>query len=221
MNATTVLSEIIKNAKESRENLLTINLISTVEKELKDIRSSEDFLEVGNTILYLSTLIALKSELLLYLFSLESSKRKKEMSEDTELMEIFSIIQRSMSKKNTFKKAQYVEVEEADSVPLSKLSKIVQKLLERESYLDEKEIKKNEISIKETMKMLKEEIKKKKKIVFQELFAGKRSRLEIVLMFLAILILAKSKFAKITQKDTFAPIYVVYSNEKRRIPLSN
>lgn len=221
MNATTVLSEIIKNAKESRENLLTINLISTVEKELKDIRSSEDFLEVGNTILYLSTLIALKSELLLYLFSLESSKKKKEMSEDTELMEIFSIIQRSISKKSTFKKVQYVEVEEEDSVPLSKLSKIVQELLERESYLDEKEIKKSNISIKETMKMLKEEIKKKKKIVFQELFTGKRSRLEIVLMFLAILILAKSKFAKITQKDTFAPIYVVYSNEKRRIPLSN
>ncbi|MCD6107826.1 MAG: hypothetical protein J7J57_06460 [Caldisericaceae bacterium] len=221
MSATTVLSEIIKNAKESRENLLTINLISTVEKELKDIRSSEDFLEVGNTILYLSTLIALKSELLLYLFSLESSKRKKEMSEDTELMEIFSIIQKSISKKNTFKKAQYVEVDEEDNIPLSKLSKIVQELLERESYLDEKEIKKNNISIKETMKMLKEEIKKKKKIVFQELFTGKRSRLEIVLMFLAILILAKSKFAKITQKDTFAPIYVVYSNEKRRIPLSN
>jgi len=211
MSATTVLSEIIKNAKESRENLLTINLISTVEKELKDIRSSEDFLEVGNTILYLSTLIALKSELLLYLFSLE----------DTELMEIFSIIQKSISKKNTFKKAQYVEVDEEDNIPLSKLSKIVQELLERESYLDEKEIKKNNISIKETMKMLKEEIKKKKKIVFQELFTGKRSRLEIVLMFLAILILAKSKFAKITQKDTFAPIYVVYSNEKRRIPLSN
>jgi len=221
MSAITVLSEIIKNAKESRENLLTINLISTVEKELKDIRSSEDFLEVGNTILYLSTLIALKSELLLYLFSLESSKRKKEMSEDTELMEIFSIIQKSISKKNTFKKAQYVEVDEEDNIPLSKLSKIVQELLERESYLDEKEIKKNNISIKETMKMLKEEIKKKKKIVFQELFTGKRSRLEIVLMFLAILILAKSKFAKITQKDTFAPIYVVYSNEKRRIPLSN
>jgi len=221
MSAITVLSEIIKNAKESRENLLTINLISTVEKELKDIRSSEDFLKVGNTILYLSTLIALKSELLLYLFSLESSKRKKEMSEDTELMEIFSIIQKSISKKNTFKKAQYVEVDEEDNIPLSKLSKIVQELLERESYLDEKEIKKNNISIKETMKMLKEEIKKKKKIVFQELFTGKRSRLEIVLMFLAILILAKSKFAKITQKDTFAPIYVVYSNEKRRIPLSN
>jgi len=143
------------------------------------------------------------------------------MSEDTELMEIFSIIQKSISKKNTFKKAQYVEVDEEDNIPLSKLSKIVQELLERESYLDEKEIKKNNISIKETMKMLKEEIKKKKKIVFQELFTGKRSRLEIVLMFLAILILAKSKFAKITQKDTFAPIYVVYSNEKRRIPLSN
>ncbi len=221
MSATTVLSEIIKNVKESRENLLTINLISTVEKELKDIHSSEDFLEVGNTILYLSTLIALKSELLLYLFSLESSKKKKEMSEDTELMEIFSIIQRSISKKSTFKKAQYVEVEEEDSVPLSKLSRIIQELMERENYLDEKEIKKSNISIKETMKMLKEEIKKKKKIVFQELFAGKRSRLEIVLMFLAILILAKSKFVKITQKDTFAPIYVIYSNEKRRIPLSN
>jgi len=221
MSATTVLSEIIKNAKESRENLLTINLISTVEKEIKDIRSSEDFLEAVNTILYLSTLIALKSELLLYLFSLESSKRKKEMSDDTELMEIFSIIQKSISKKSTFKKAQYIEVEEETSVPLSKLSKIVQELLERESYLDEKEIKKSNISIKETMKMLKEEIKKKKKIVFQELFTSKRSHLEIVLMFLAILILAKSKFAKITQEDTFAPIYVVYSNEKRRILLSN
>jgi chromatin segregation and condensation protein Rec8/ScpA/Scc1 (kleisin family) len=221
MSETIVLSAIIKNAKESRDNLLTINLISTVEKELKDIRDNEDFLEVGNTILYLSTLIALKSELLLYLFSLEDSKRKKEMSDDTELMEIFSIIQKSISKKSTFKKAQYVEVEEEASVPLSKLSKIVQELLERESYLDEKEIKKNNISIKETMQMLKEEIKKKKKIVFQELFSGKKSRLEIVLMFIAVLMLAKSKFAKITQKDTFAPIYVIYNNEKRRIPLSN
>lgn len=215
------LSELVKKARRDRKNLLAVDLLSIIEKEFHNVQDENNFLMLGNTILHLSILVELKSELLLYLFSLQRDKRKKEMSEDTEIMEIFSLIQKSVSKGETFKKPRYVEVIKNDNVPVSRLLKIIQEILEKEKYLEEKKIKGNEISIKEMIETLKIKIKSEKKIVFQKLFENKKSRLEIILMFLALLILAKSKFVRIVQQDVFAPIYVEYRDEKRRIPVSN
>ena len=215
------LSELVKKAKKDRRNLLAVDLLSIIEKELHNVQDENNFLMLGNTILHLSILVELKSELLLYLFSLQRDKRKKEMSKDAEIMEIFSLIQKSVSKEETFKKPKYVEVIKNDNVPVSRLLKIIQEILEKEKYLEEKKIKRNEISIKEMIETLKIKIKSEKKIVFQKLFENKKSRLEIILMFLALLILAKSKFVRIVQQDVFAPIYVEYRDEKRRIPVSN
>lgn len=212
---------LMKKARENRQNLLTVDLFSIIEKELHTVQDENNFLMLGNTLLRLSILVKLKSELLLYLFSLKNSERKKEMSGDREIMEIFSLIQKSASREETFERPKYVEIIKNDDVPTSRLLKIIQEILEKEKYLKEKKIKRNEISIKETIEILKRKIKSKKKIVFQKLFENKKSRLEIIIMFLALLILAKSKFVRIVQQDLFAPIYVEYRDEKRRIPISN
>ncbi len=212
---------LMKKARENRQNLLTVDLFSIIEKELHTVQDENNFLMLGNTLLRLSILVKLKSELLLYLFSLKNSERKKEMSGDREIMEIFSLIQKSAPREETFERPKYVEIIKNDDVPTSRLLKIIQEILEKEKYLKEKKIKRNEISIKETIEILKRKIKSKKKIVFQKLFENKKSRLEIIIMFLALLILAKSKFVRIVQQDLFAPIYVEYRDEKRRIPISN
>jgi len=210
---------IISNGEKDRKNLLAVNLLSIIKQETEDLKNKTN-IEVAEKILELSILIKLKSELLLYIFSLEKiQKRVRELSDDEEITKILSIIEKGVSSK-VYEHKGYKEVEEDDEIPVLKLSKIVKEILEREQYLEERQIKKNDFSIKEAIENVKKILNKKKRIIFQEIFLSSNSRIEIVITFLAILILAKNKFAKIVQKKTFKEIYIEL-NEERRLLSSN
>jgi len=210
---------IISNGEKDRKSLLAVNLLSIIKQETEDIKNKTN-IEVAEKILELSILIKLKSELLLYIFSLEKiQKRVRELSNDEEITKILSIIEKGVSSK-VYEHKGYKEVEEDDEIPVLKLSKIVKEILEREQYLEERQIKKNDFSIKEAIENVKKILNKKKRIIFQEIFLSSNSRIEIVITFLAILILAKNKFAKIVQKKTFKEIYIEL-NEERRLLSSN
>jgi segregation and condensation protein A len=210
---------IISNGEKDRKNLLAVNLLSIIKQETEDIKNKTN-IEVAEKILELSILIKLKSELLLYIFSLEKiQKRVRELSDDEEITKILSIIEKGVSSK-VYEHKGYKEVEEDDEIPVLKLSKIVKEILEREQYLEERQIKKNDFSIKEAIENVKKILNKKKRIIFQEIFLSSNSRIEVVITFLAILILAKNKFAKIVQKKTFKEIYIEL-NEERRLLSSN
>ena len=210
---------IISNGEKDRKNLLAVNLLSIIKQETEDLKNKTN-VEVAEKILELSILIKLKSELLLYIFSLEKiQKRVRELSDDEEITKILSIIEKGVSSK-VYEHKGYKEVEEDDEIPVLKLSKIVKEIPEREQYLEERQIKKNDFSIKEAIENVKKILNKKKRIIFQEIFLSSNSRIEVVITFLAILILAKNKFAKIVQKKTFKEIYIEL-NEERRLLSSN
>jgi segregation and condensation protein A len=210
---------IISNGEKDRKNLLAVNLLSIIKQETEDLKNKTN-IEVAEKILELSILIKLKSELLLYIFSLEKiQKRVRELSDDEEITKILSIIEKGVSSK-VYEHKGYKEVEGDDEIPVLKLSKIVKEILEREQYLEERQIKKNDFSIKEAIENVKKILNKKKRIIFQEIFLSSNSRIEVVITFLAILILAKNKFAKIVQKKTFKEIYIEL-NEERRLLSSN
>lgn len=210
---------IISNGEKDRKNLLAVNLLSIIKQETENLKNKTN-IEVAEKILELSILIKLKSELLLYIFSLEKiQKRARELSDDEEITKILSIIEKGVSSK-VYEHKGYKEVEEDDEIPVLKLSKIVKEILEREQYLEERQIKKNDFSIKEAIENVKKILNKKKRIIFQEIFLSSNSRIEVVITFLAILILAKNKFAKIVQKKTFKEIYIEL-NEERRLLSSN
>lgn len=210
---------IISNGEKDRKSLLAVNLLSIIKRETEDLKNKTN-IEVAEKILELSILIKLKSELLLYIFSLEKiQKRVRELSDDEEITKILSIIEKGVSYK-VYEHKGYKEVEEDDEIPVLRLSKIVKEILEREQYLEERQIKKNDFSIKEAIENVKKILNKKKRIIFQEIFLSSNSRIEVVITFLAVLILAKNRFVKIVQKKAFEEIYIEI-NEKRRLYSSN
>ncbi len=215
-----VVETLINRGEKSRENLLAVNLLRLVEKELTEIRRSENYLEIGETLLELSILVKLKSELLLLLFSITNFRRERSIGEEAEILDIFSVIKNSFKTEEEKIKRVYVEKEEENEVPVSRLSKIVKEILEREKYIETKTVSKNEYSIRDAMKEIESLLTKNRKIVFQDFFEKKHSKIEIVLMFLAILILAKNGRIRIIQEDIFSPIYVL-KNEKRRLQSGN
>ncbi len=212
------LSEIIVSGEKDRKNLLEITLHEIIKEELENIATKTN-IGIADKILELSILIKLKSELLLCLFSLERvNKRAKELKEDEEVLEILSIIGKGVSRKE-FRPKGYVEVEDID-IPYIKLSRIVQQILEREGYLEERKAERNGVSIQEVMENVKTVMSEKKKVIFQDLFVSAHSKIEVVVTFLAVLILARNRFIKIVQKKVFEDIYLEL-NEKRRIPTSH
>jgi len=64
------------------------------------------------------------------------------------------------------------------------------------------------VSMREKMSQLLEDLHRKGKVVFQELFAGAVSRLEVVVTFLAMLELVKIRAVKIWQEEMMGPIVI-------------
>jgi segregation and condensation protein A len=215
------IDDLVQLAEKDRRHLFTLNLAEIVKKTLRDVNESNGF-ETSNAVLILSILVKLKSELLLLIFNLESfakSRRIKEFEDDQEVVEIFSALEKSFSTK-AFEKPNYFEIEKGEDIPFAKLSRIVKEILEREKLFEQKTLQKNDISINDVTESLKERILGEKSISFEELLQNLTSRIEIVVTFLVVLILAKNKFIFITQEDAFAPIYLKLY-EKRRVPLSD
>lgn len=213
------IDTIISNGERDRKSLIAVDLLNIIKRETKELKK-RTHVEIAERILELSILIKLKSELLLYIFSLERiPKRSREYRQDEEITEILSIIEKGVSTKIYAHKG-YSEVELDDEIPVLKLSRIVREILEREQYLEERQVPKNDFSIQEALEHVKNTLLENKKIIFQDVFLKINSRIEIVITFLAVLILVKNKFARIIQKKTFKDIYIEL-NEKRRISVSN
>lgn len=210
------IEEIFEFAEEKRENLFTVNLVEIVRQTLKSLNNFTAY-EISNKVFMMSVLIELKSELLLTLFSLEDfskKKRIKPLNDDLEIVEIFSALQKSFSTK-AFQRTNYFEIDSVEEIPFVKLSRIVKEILEREKYFEHRTIEKNDISIVDVLEKLKKRIINERSISFEELLQNLTTRIEIVINFLAVLILAKNKFIVIVQKDAFAPIYLEQYEEGR------
>ena len=64
------------------------------------------------------------------------------------------------------------------------------------------------VSVREKMSLLLDDLHRRGQVVFQELFAGAVSRLEVIVTFLAMLELVKIRAVKIWQEETAGPIVI-------------
>ncbi|MGC9125096.1 MAG: hypothetical protein ACP5GW_03125, partial [Caldisericaceae bacterium] len=189
------ISQILEYAEKDRRSLLTVNLVKVIENSFADFDDMIGF-EASGMLLTLSFLVKLKSELLLLLFSLESFAKRnpsKLLEDDPEVIEIFSVLKKSFDSKK-IERSSYVETDSLDEIPFARLSRVVKEILEREKYFEHRTIEKNDISITEVIAKLKDLLTEEETVSFEALLESLSTRIEIVVTFLAVLVLAKNKF---------------------------
>lgn len=207
------LDEVLIESRKNKNYLLAVSLIELIDKELDSI----DEVELPEKVVLLSTLVELKSELLLMLFGL-ISQRKKSLDEEKDVLDIINILEKTAEK--AVEKKAFVEKVSSREIPVSRLSKIVEEILEREKFYENKAVKAQDISVGDKIKELRDTLSQNIEIDFVNLMEKCESKLEVIVTFLAVLILAKNGFLSIFQEDNFSPIKLV-RNEERRIHIRN
>lgn len=101
---------------------------------------------------------------------------------------------------------------ELEDIKIEDLLKVFCNVINRNSVRSKKviihEIKRDEISIEESMEKIKNMLSKKKTITFSDLFDANSSRTYIVVTFLSLLELMKLKIIAIKQEKNFGNIYI-------------
>ena len=207
------LDEVLIESRKNKNYLLAVSLIELIGKELDSI----DEVELPEKVVLLSTLVELKSELLLMLFGLISPK-KKTLDEEKDVLDIINILEKTAEK--AVQKKAFVEKVSSREIPVSRLSKIVEEILEREKFYENKAVKAPDISVGDKIKELRDTLSQNIEIDFVNLMEKCESKLEVIVTFLAVLILAKNGYLRIFQEDNFSPIKLV-RNEERRIHIRN
>jgi segregation and condensation protein A len=98
-----------------------------------------------------------------------------------------------------------------ESVSLFDLISALRTVLDRLPKDSAHEVVLETFSVREKMSQLLEDLHRRGKIVFQDLFQGASSRLEVVVTFLAMLELVKIRAVKIWQEDSEGPIVIAAS----------
>ncbi|MEF3244993.1 MAG: segregation/condensation protein A [Caldisericaceae bacterium] len=194
-----MLLDLLDEAKRNKKILLKVSLIELINKELNNL----DIENLEEKVFTIAILIELKSEMLLYLFGLNTTK-KKNFENESDVIEIVEILEKTF--KDKIERSAFIEKVSSNEIPLNRLSKIVKEILERENYYEKGVIENNNISLIEVMEKLKEKLKTHLEIDFKKLMEECTSKLEIIVTFLAVLILAKNRFLTITQEGSFSPI---------------
>jgi len=95
-----------------------------------------------------------------------------------------------------------------ESVSLFDLISALRTVLERLPKDSAHQVVLETVSVREKMSLLLDDLHRRGKIVFQELFAGAVSRLEVIVTFLAMLELVKIRAVKIWQEQAAGPIVI-------------
>ena len=95
-----------------------------------------------------------------------------------------------------------------ESVSLFDLISALRTVLERLPKDSAHQVVLETVSVREKMSLLLDDLHRRGKIVFQELFAGAVSRLEVIVTFLAMLELVKIRAVKIWQEQAVGPIVI-------------
>lgn len=120
--------------------------------------------------------------------------------------------QREILKRDVFARPseapQAVETVEFERVSLFDLISALRHVLERLPEEAVHEVTLEKISVRERMNCLLDDLHQKGKVVFQSLFEGAVSRMEVVVTFLAMLELVKIRAVKVWQEERMGPILI-------------
>jgi len=101
-----------------------------------------------------------------------------------------------------------VETVGFESVSLFDLISALRTVLERLPKDSAHQVVLETVSVREKMSLLLDDLHRGGKVIFQELFAGAVSRLDVIVTFLAMLELVKIRAVKIWQEETAGPIVI-------------
>ena len=195
-------------------------------KEL-DLEIASDFLVMA------STLLEIKSKMLLPTKNNTDENRQMEMEEIDPRMEL---VRRLVEYKKYKKVAEELKLQEInqnkvfykpkeefayskeedlelDNLNLDELVKVLNKVLTKRNKkvkpIDIDEIQREEVTLEECINNIKDELNRRDNILFSELFNENSTRTEIIGMFLSILELIKSKYLKARQEKNFSDIVII------------
>jgi len=194
-------------------------------KEL-DLEIASDFLVMA------STLLEIKSKMLLPAKNIENEDRQLEMEEIDPRIEL---VRRLVEYKKYKKVAEELKIQEINqnkvfykpkeeftytkedielqNLNVDELVKVLNTVLSKKNKkskpINIDEIQREEITLEECINRIKNELNEKGKILFSGLFDENSSRSEIIGTFLSILELTKSKYIKLRQEKNFSDIVII------------
>ncbi|WP_025641171.1 segregation and condensation protein A [Schnuerera ultunensis] len=112
------------------------------------------------------------------------------------------------------------EEEDLEQMDLKELVKAFNNILEKrtktQTSLKINEIQKEEYTLDECIEKIKDSLKEKKSVKFSTLIGENPNRKEIVVTFLSLLELIRTKYIRIYQEDNFSDI-IIYENDKEGV----
>jgi len=132
---------------------------------------------------------------------------KKFQNASRRLMEEFEISANSYARVN--KVEEIIEIDDYGDVSLFDLLKAFAEVIHSRKAVDEKEIVFDEILVSDRIEHIRNMLEKSDVIQFPDIFTAKPSRMEIVVTFMAILELARTRIIRLLQHKIFGTIRIV------------
>lgn len=136
-------------------------------------------------------------------------KKYKHVSQE---LQLYEQVQKKVYYKPKEDLSNFEGEEEIEEMDLDKLVSALNKLLEKNQNtqisIDIDEIQKEEYTLDESMEKIKVKLEENKQITFSSLFHENSNKKEIVVTFLSILELIRTKYITIAQEDNFSEIII-------------
>lgn len=132
---------------------------------------------------------------------------KKYQNASRRLMQEFESSANRFAREN--KLDEIIEIDDYGDVSLFDLLKAFAEVIESQKVVDEKEIVFDEILVSDRIEYIKNILSKTDVLHFPEIFSARPSRMEIVVTFMAILELARTRIVRLLQHKIFGTIRIV------------
>lgn len=209
--------------KQERANIFDIPIARITDEYLKYIRLMKtlDISLAGDFLVMAATLIEIKSKMLLprEIFAEEDEEPddpRKELVDRLLEYEKFKSAAQMLYEKTTVEQAVFtrgrVESDENNqeiNVSVFDLLNVFQKTLARRTEEFQMKIEREEMSLSEMIKNLKQRIFQGKELNLLEFFAGIKTKSELVLAFVAVLEIVRTESVKLMQNKTFGEIILI------------
>lgn len=208
--------------KQEQANIFDIPIARITDEYLKYIRLMKNFdiAVAGDFLVMATTLIEIKSKMLLPRDPF-TEEAEEEMEDPREALvrqllehQKFKSAAQMLWTKSTVEQSIFprgkIETDENNSetnATVFDLLNVFQKILSRHKEEVQMEIAREEMSLAEMLRRMKETISKSKKLNLNEFFSGLHSKSELVLAFLAVLELVKASSINLIQEKVFGEIW--------------
>ena len=208
--------------KQEQANIFDIPIVRITDEYLKYIRLMKtfDISVAGDFLVMATTLIEIKSKMLLPRDPF-SDEAEEEMEDPREVLvrqllehQKFKSAAQMLWEKNTVEQSIFprgkIETDDNNSetnASVFDLLNVFQKILSRHKEEVQMEIEREELSLADMLRRMKEQISKSKRLNLNEFFAQTHSKRELVLAFLAVLELVKASTVSLIQEKVFGEIW--------------